>query len=64
MPNNNFDFCDKKTKKNVESVLDNPEVSFMTKSIIRDGLDMDCVDVVSYVQLAVNTLREVRDNIL
>jgi hypothetical protein len=64
MGNNNLDYCSKKAIEKVESVLNNPEVSDLSKYIIRMGLNKDCVDVVSYVQLAANTLREVREDIL
>lgn len=64
MSNNNLDHCSKKTVAKVESILKNPTVSDMSKKIIIEGLKKDCVDVVSYVQLSANILRDVQNDIL
>jgi len=64
MNNNNLDYCSKEVQTEINNVLNNSTVSFMTKSIIRDGLKKDCLDAANYVQLAADVLKQVRDNIL
>jgi len=41
-----------------QSVLDDPSVSYFTKTIIREGLEKDPVDAVAYVELALLVLKE------
>jgi hypothetical protein len=41
-----------------QQVLDDPSVSYFTKSIIREGLEKDPVDAVAYVELALQILKE------
>lgn len=48
----------------IENILKAPEVSDLSKTIIRVGLKKDVVDAVSYAQLAANILRDVREDIL
>ena len=44
--------------KHTQSVLDDPSVSYFTKTIIREGLEKDPVDAVAYVELALLVLKE------
>jgi len=44
--------------KHTQSVLDDPSVSYFTKNIIREGLEKDPVDAVTYVELALLILKE------
>jgi hypothetical protein len=41
-----------------QSVLDDPSVSYFTKTIIREGLEKDLVDAVADVELALLILKE------
>jgi hypothetical protein len=44
--------------KYTKLVLDDPSVSYFTKTIIREGLEKDPVDAVAYVELALLVLKE------
>jgi hypothetical protein len=44
--------------KYTKLVLDDPSVSYFTKTIIREGLKKDPVDAVAYVELALLVLKE------
>jgi hypothetical protein len=44
--------------KHTQSVLDDPSVSYFTKTIIREGMEKDPVDAIAYVELALLVLKE------
>jgi hypothetical protein len=60
----NLKYCSKKLNEEVETILNSESVHFFAKEIIRLGLDKDCVDAVSDVQLALNLLRKVQEECL
>jgi transposase len=48
----------KKMNNHTQQVLDDPSASYFTKQIIREGLEKDPVDAVTYVELALLILKE------
>jgi hypothetical protein len=61
--NNNLDYCDERTKKDVNFILENPCTSDFAKRIIKEGLTKDCLDVIAYLDDATKALQIVLDNI-
>ena len=60
----NLQYCKPETKSKIRELMNNPTVSFMTKTIIKEGLNKDCLDACLYVDAALEILELVKKDIL
>ena len=55
--------CKPETQTKIQQIMDDPCVSFMTKDIIKTGLNKDCLDAYNYVRQALEILELVKEDI-
>ncbi len=60
---NNLQYVSKETREHIENVLADDSVHYAAKTIIRDGLERDCLDAFYDVKLALDCLSSVLTDI-
>lgn len=59
----NLDYCSAPVRGYVERILNGYSYHSITKDAIRMGLNLDCVDVINDLEVAIKALKAVRDDI-